>query len=354
MSRSRSLALLTAAALTAALAPAALASAAVPVSADKADRAKAEHERIIEYWTPERMKAAKPRDFVRHEDGSFTLAPTPKAKPSGSTTTSIAGATWRTADGTGGAVQMRTGKVYFTMDGLGYVCSGSVADDGGAVGASLVLTAGHCVWDAASGFADKWLFIPNFAAAPNLDTKDCANADTVYGCWTATALVAHRGFTTQTTFNLAATQHDFAFAVVRTGGNGGVAELDKSVGGGYPLATTGVTSGEVLSAFGYPAAQKYSGADLTYCSGPIGKDSLNRYDGLDDPWAMSCGMTGGSSGGPWIRALDLKSGSGGTVASLNSYGYTGIKSMFGPVFNHNTLDVWNAAKAIPEGNQVVP
>ena len=78
MSRSRSLALIIAAALTAALAPAALASAAAPA---KEDNAKAEHDRIVEYWTPERMKAAKPRDFVRQKDGSFELAPTPKASP---------------------------------------------------------------------------------------------------------------------------------------------------------------------------------------------------------------------------------------------------------------------------------
>ena len=68
MSRSRSFALVVAAALTAALAPAALASAAAPATADNA---RAEHDRIVAYWTPERMKAAKPRDFVRQKDGSF-------------------------------------------------------------------------------------------------------------------------------------------------------------------------------------------------------------------------------------------------------------------------------------------
>ena len=121
MSRSRSLALIVAAALTAALAPAALASAAAPA---KEDKAKAEHDRIVEYWTPERMKAAKPRDFVRQKDGSFELAPTPKAKarPVGGTS-AVKGASWEK----GGDVLKRTGKVYFRMSGGGYVCSGSVA-----------------------------------------------------------------------------------------------------------------------------------------------------------------------------------------------------------------------------------
>ena len=100
MSRSHPLALVLAAALTAALAPAALASPAAPA---KADHAKAEHDRIVAYWTPERMKAAKPRDFVRQQDGSFTLAPTPKARPSkpdggGTTTTTVTGASWDVLD----------------------------------------------------------------------------------------------------------------------------------------------------------------------------------------------------------------------------------------------------------------
>ena len=135
MSRSHPLALVLAAALTAALAPAALASPAAPA---KADHAKAEHDRIVAYWTPERMKAAKPRDFVRQQDGSFTLAPTPKAKPS----KPVAGGRRPRRPSSQAPLarpgrravrsMTRTGKVYFSLGGGdGYVCSGAVADDGG-------------------------------------------------------------------------------------------------------------------------------------------------------------------------------------------------------------------------------
>ncbi len=231
MSRSHPLALVLAAALTAALAPAALASPAAPA---KADHAKSEHDRIVAYWTPERMKAAKPRDFVRQQDGSFTLAPTPKARPSkpggGTTTTAVTGASWTLNDV---EVSERTGKVYFQFTETdGWICSGAVVDDSGAQTASLVLTAGHCVFDQETQrFASNWMFIPDFDEKP---TYTCL--DSAYGCWTAGSLVAHAGFTGQTTFNTEATLHDFAIAVVGKGTGGGT-DLDKVVGGTSPITS---------------------------------------------------------------------------------------------------------------------
>jgi V8-like Glu-specific endopeptidase len=340
MSRSRSLALIVASALTAALAPAALASAAAPASADRADQARAEHERIVAYWTPERMKAAKPRDFVRQKDGSFALAPTPKAKgkPSGSNSASVTGASWPNGRG---PVVKRTGKVFFRMGGGGYVCSGSVADDLNAAGYSIVLTAGHCAYDETNkAFATDWLFIPDFDSNPNLNTSDCSQAVTTYGCWTAKALVVHSGYASAGGFNTQATLHDFAFAVVPETSRG---ELDVVVGS-YPVTMSTMSVGSTMSAFGYPASGKYAGKDLTYCSGPIVTDRLNG----NLTWGLACDMTGGSSGGPWLRTgsgeLDLSTGAGGTLASLNSYGYSGKAYMYGPKFNSTTADVLGAAR----------
>jgi V8-like Glu-specific endopeptidase len=349
MSRSRSFALVVAAALTAALAPATLASAAA-----QADNARAEHDRIVAYWTPERMKAAKPRDFVRQKDGSFALAPTPragKAKPGG-TTAGVTGASWVNQ----GEILKRSGKVYFRMHGSGYVCSGSVADDGNPGGNSIVLTAGHCAYDETNRtFATDWLFIPAFDTNPNLDTSDCSSVTTTYGCWTAKSLVVHSGFANAGGFNTQATLHDFAFAVVGPGSGG---ELDTVVGA-YPVTTSSVAVGSTLSAFGYPAAGKYLGKDLTYCSGPISTDRLNG----NLTWGLACDMTGGSSGGPWLKTgtneLNLGSGNGGTLASLNSYGYSGKSFMYGPKFNSKTADVLTEASRQSVGtnelgNAIVP
>ncbi len=376
MGRTRSL-VMAAVVLGAALVPGAVAGAAQP---DKADKAKAEHERIVAYWTPERMKAAKPRDFEKQPDGSYRQVATPKGKPSGGskgkpggdggggggTTTDplvpiTSGSSWTA----GGQALARTGKVYFTMGRSGYVCSGAVADDGNTGGAtSIVLTAAHCVNDQTkadgSGWAQNWIFIPDFDTKSNLSTSDCTSADTVYGCWTAQALVAHEGFTRAGGFTTQATQHDFAFAVVGAGGHGG-AQLDAVVGG-YPLSFDLQPSAR-LSAFGYPAAGKYSGNDLTYCSGSLITDPYNQVAGADDPWGLACKMTGGSSGGPWL-VTETKGdsndgtlnavGDGGTLASLNSYGYSGVRYMFGPVLNSKAQALYAVAKAGPVDDTDVP
>jgi hypothetical protein len=59
-------------------------------------------------------------------------------------------------------------------------------------------------------------------------------------------------------------------------------------------------------------------------------------------------MTGGSSGGPWLTSgsleLNLSTGDGGTLASLNSYGYKGKAYMYGPMFNSTTTAVLDAAR----------
>ena len=66
---------------------------------------------------------------------------------------------------------------------------------------------------------------------------------------------------------------------------------------------------------------------------------------------MACGMTGGSSGGPWLKGFSEATGSG-TLNSLNSYGYSGLKNMYGPKFNGNTQAVYNAANSAT-GNTIV-
>ena len=60
-------------------------------------------------------------------------------------------------------------------------------------------------------------------------------------------------------------------------------------------------------------------------------------------------MTGGSSGGPWLSSFSTGRG---TATSLNSYGYGGIKAMYGPIFNAQTQATYNAAR-VGLGNTVV-
>jgi hypothetical protein len=58
---------------------------------------------------------------------------------------------------------------------------------------------------------------------------------------------------------------------------------------------------------------------------------------------MACNMTGGSSGGPWIADSTNPGTIEGKVASLNSYGYSGLTFMFGPKFTSDTVAVQQSA-----------
>jgi V8-like Glu-specific endopeptidase len=299
-----------------------------PVAAgDGQAKAKAEHQRIVNYWTAERIAGARPRDFVRTADGKFV----PMAKPGGGT-----GASWTQ----GGPVVDRTGKVLFTMDGSNWVCSGSAVDDS-RNDYSLVLTAGHCAYDETNGaFATNWIYVPSFDTSP---TFTCANA--TYGCWTAVGLVVDSGFATAGGFNTQATVHDFAMAVVGNGTNG--TQLDASPRGSYPIAYPAINTGDTVHAFGYPAAGRYNGNDLTYCTGPTFNDRYNS----NLTWGIKCNMTGGSSGGPWLASF-TQAGDG-TLTSLNSYRYNLFKNMYGPKFNTNTQAVFTQADKTTSGNTVV-
>ncbi len=269
MSRSRSLALIVAAALTAALAPAALASAAAPA---KEDKAKAEHDRIVEYWTPERMKAAKPRDFVRQKDGSFALAPTPKARPAGGTTSTVISSTSGASWTKGGDVLKRTGKVYFSLGTLNYQCSGSVASDGSrrrqlacTDGRPLRLrqsrpTAGlghqlglHSRIRHQPGYDNRWLY--------------CARQTRPTGAGQPIGWSRTPDSRRSATYTTRATQ---ARLRLRGGGSWGQADrvLWTRAVGAYDLALTVVAASQRLSAFGYPAAGKYNGRTSPTALGP--------------------------------------------------------------------------------------
>ena len=45
-------------------------------------------------------------------------------------------------------------------------------------------------------------------------------------------------------------------------------------------------------------------------------------------------------------ALNLASGEGGKIGSLNSYGYTGLNYMFGPKFDSKAKSVYDTAKGM--------
>ena len=262
----------------------------------------AQQQRVASYWTAERMRAAKPADL-----GSDVASATAPAR----------GAAIKIAD-TGAkrpqqqmataSITSTTGKVFFTLGGGNYVCSGSATSSSNR---DVVTTAGHCVNEGPGAFATNWAFVPAYD-----------NNSRPYGTWTARTLVTTSAWANQGDIN-----YDGGFAVMNTLGG---QHLTDVVGG------QGITFNQArwlyYTAYGYPAAPPFNGETLKSCAG-YAQDDI--YGGTQSQ-RIPCDMTGGSSGGPWFT--------GGLLNSVNSFGYGGVPNqMFGPYFGSAIQSAYNAA-----------
>ena len=253
------------------------------------------------YWTAERMKNAKPRERARPGGGGGG------AQPSDWSRYAVA-----LADGAYGGENLENGKVFFTLGGSNYVCSGTAVD--ASAGVNLVWTAGHCVTDGPGQDATNFMFVPGYykGAEPN-------------GRWTYTQLDSTPGWEGQGADRF---RYDAGAARVVNAANPGATFA--STIGTRPVAFGQNPAGARIVSYGYPAAGKFNGSQQYACASPF-----RRWDGtaLLDPMQISCDMTGGSSGGGWI--LDVNANgtgdAGEPLVSNNSYGYSFEKTtMYGP------------------------
>lgn len=184
------------------------------------------------------------------------------------------------------------GKVFFTKPGIGsFVCSASSAGGDG------VLTAAHCVRDGSSGnWWTNWVFVPQYrnGAAP-------------LGQWTANHLWSMAEWVNG---NGGDFRHDIGGAVLNR-----KARVRISQRVGYLGFSWNQDNGSRTAHFalvGYPQAAPFNGKLMYVC---LASWAYARNDvGTPNPFAVGCDMTGGCSGGPWIRQL---SGAGGATNYLN-------------------------------------
>jgi hypothetical protein len=260
---------------------------------------------VASYWTSARMRAATPAERMLTPAGK--PAATPRIGPT-------APAAWTSSEVTTPYTDQPTsthGKVFFTLGGTDYVCSGTALLSGNK---SVVWTAGHCVNQGPGAYATKWAFVPGYkdGAAP-------------FGVFTAKNLM---------TTSQWATSGDFGYdegAAVVAAANGKT--LTDAVGG-RGIAFNYDRSQHYLS-HGYPQAPPFNGARLWVCD-----SSLAMSDTRSSPPTMGigCDMTGGSSGGGWIVGSDLY--------SVNSYGVSNQKNvMFGPYMDSVAQSLYTAAAA---------
>ncbi len=313
----------------------AAATAAGPVSLDVNQPAGA----VSSYWTKARMRAAEPvstkaagspgpSSASAPEQGSPTHVP--PASPGAATDAhllggvageSVAGkrALSEVLDPSLGGIRAH-GKVFFTIsNGVepgNYVCSGTAINSRNR---SVVLTAGHCVFDEPllqGGKATNWMFVPAYqaGAAP-------------FGEWTAKKLATTKQW--KRDGNL---RFDLGAAVVRRNEAG--QQLQSVVGGrGIGFSQPRNQSFEI---FGYPAKSPFDGTLEYLCN--------SRYQGSDPPpgsgpntMSADCDMTGGASGGGWV--VDK------TVVSVVSYGYDNQPGiLYGPYFSSTAKKLYKSVR----------
>lgn len=298
-----------------------------------------EQRRVLNYWTPERMAAARPiglLDLVAQRLAAENLltehlpaggggllgrlsaqSPPPggraplrqSARPRAVTT----GSRWVT----GGAVSKTTGRVFLTLAGVDFVCSAGTVRSRNK---DVVVTAGHCVKDGAGEWAENWTFVPGYRAG----------GDRPYGSYTA-----RRMFVAGPWSRKSDDSYDVGMVALNTSGGKHVAEAV----GAQEIAFNAARGGRLFG-FGYPADPPYDGEQLFYCSGAVRDDP----NGTTRDQGLRCGMTAGSSGGPWLAGFNPASGKG-RVVSVSSFKYSDDRdTMYGPYFGDAAQALFRTAE----------
>jgi hypothetical protein len=296
---------------------------------------EANRKALAQYWTPARMKAAKPdtelpsvkalvaakkttnlaKPTTKAQGPSGRIAPVaPKSVPRALTKSPQAG-TFSTYPNypVGHPVARTSGKVFFTSFGLNYVCSATVVN---SEGRSEVWTAGHCV-SSGQAWNYNWTFVPNYV-----------DGSAPYGYWTSAQL-----WTTSAWFyNNGDFANDVGASVMWR--NFGLRITDYLGGQGiawnYPI-------GYYMYAFGYPQGAPFNGAYLVNDSGPT-------YDGGGGTIYMVNYMTGGSSGGAWLNWFD---GQWGYINGHNDFKYNTLPQyMFSPYYGNQVAGLYATVRGI--------
>ncbi|WP_461174249.1 hypothetical protein M1D93_06010 [Arthrobacter sp. Z1-9] len=266
---------------------------------------------VAEYWTAEKMKNAIPGDVLagkalnRGNRSSASIV----EKGKGSEVKATKG---KALIGASETPVKHVGKVFFTLGGSNYVCSGNAVS---STNESTVATAGHCLNEGPGAYATNFIFVPAYenGAAP-------------YGKWTARAYLAPTQWVAGGDM-----AYDTGFAVMN--------RLNKKnltdVVGGSGVAFN-QERGLTYKSFGYPAASPFNGETLKSCTGTANNDPNNPQFGTQ---GIPCDMTGGSSGGPWF----IGTSSSGVQNSVNSYGYKNSAVMYGPYWGSVIEATYNSA-----------
>jgi len=288
----------------------------------------AQIKRIRDFWTPARMRHARPlsvqpdrRSRLIRDSSAFSAGRPHLYPPRGPSREAFASSTAETIPDPTVPGLAQNGAIFIVLPhGFGTArCSGTSIN---APNLSLVFTAGHCVHEGHRWFAHKWIFVPGYR----------------YGERPFGTFVAHWLGTTPQWLAHGNENFDVGAAVVSRNERG--QRLAEAVGGDG--IAWGLSPSQVFDVYGYPVAPPFNGATLQSCrQAPFeGHDfSSFLYPGPLN-LAVRCNVTPGSSGGGWVI-------SGGLLNSVTSSGYPDDPTTdFGPYFGRAVARLFGRAAAV--------
>jgi V8-like Glu-specific endopeptidase len=306
---------------------------------------------ISAYWTPERMREAKPideapfldaaakkfetLDAVRQKKAGLDAAKGLRPKTQGAENSvppatgelskakpKAAASAWNPNLNYWTPTAYTNGKVFFNMGGGSFVCSAAIVN---TEGRDTVWTAGHCVHGGSGGaWATNWQFVPAY-------DDDLANP-APYGTWTAAQLWSRTAWINNSDFT-----EDMGVAIMNTrnawhivdyfGGHGFRVNIGKNVW---------------EDTFGYPAEWPFDGGNLFRCWGTSSPEWQVLWI-TSETIKIPCDMTRGESGGPWLNGYD---GNWGYLNGINSRidRIAGPTVTFSPYFDNTAWDLFNTTR----------
>lgn len=226
---------------------------------------------VEEYWTADRMRAARPLGL---DEVGNAITPRAAAPRSASRAAVL-------------AAPRSVGKLFFTAPEGNAVCSAAAVN---TAEKNVIITAAHCAHSGmpkACGllgtqtcpgqYYTNFLFVPRYAngAAPD-------------GEWVGTRAITHRQW-------IDAEDLEFDQALIEVAPRNGVNLV--SVVGGNGVAWNYPATESDIRVWGWPAETPYNGETVQRCGG-----NTTPFNGSGDA-KIPCPLTGGASGGPWFISM---------------------------------------------------
>jgi hypothetical protein len=287
----------------------------------------------LRFWTPARMKRARPLSVQPLARGRLAgptvtgssasrdltqtahiVSPQAPAGHSASASSSFQPVTDPTGPG-----NSQNGAIFIPLGDELIRCSGTSVN---APNLSVVITAGHCVHDAGQWFDRRWVFVPGYHDGVR-----------PFGVFPARWI----GTTPQW---LASSNENFDVGAAVVSRNERGQRLAAAVGGDG--IAWNLPPGQVFDVYGYPVAPPFDGASQRLCA----QTPFEGHDVASFFWpgplnmAVQCEVTGGASGGGWVI-------SGQVLDGITTYGYPEDPNTdFGPYFGGAVARLYHEAAGV--------